>query len=192
MKKICILGSSRGIGKSIHEFYKKKGWAVEGLSSTKGYDLNITSQRLLAVDQSLKSDIIISCSRCSAGEIMFVEDLALRVQKPEMTSHQRLLIVFSSIAAHDSYNRSFIPNDYAQYKKQLGNIALNLAHNLDKKFGLKITVFEPGFFSSDRVIKSGIAQSDEVLAIDQVIEYLDQLISLPQHIHIPRASIMKW
>jgi short-subunit dehydrogenase len=90
LPKVLVIGHTRGIGKSIYEYYDSKGYKVKGLSRSNGFHLcnpkkfykyislspsSSTSGTNVCFDKNIKADSYIEYSRHKKKLIKFIEKI---------------------------------------------------------------------------------------------------------------------
>lgn len=110
MSKVCITGTTRGIGKSIAEHFKKLEWDVVELN--RGDEI---------IGSAIGCDLFINNAYIDGHQIDIFNELYDKVAK---------MVVIGSIAS--DYPDPEMP-DYSQHKKELKDRVLEVANSSVKK-----------------------------------------------------------
>lgn len=105
MPKVCITGTTRGLGKSLAEHFTKKGWEVVELN-----------RRDMKIEPGIGCDLYINNAYINGHQIDIVNELYDKVDK---------MIVMGSVAA--DYPDPAMPI-YSQDKKELKQRVLDIAN----------------------------------------------------------------
>lgn len=148
--RCVITGHTIGIGKSIAEYFKNKGWEVIGLSRSNGYDVFSRYNDMLEIAKT--ADLFVNNMSRDGCQIKFLNDLAGVVNK---------IICCGSIAADYDHVLNY---QYSKEKLELKKLCkkLSLTHQ-DKT---KILHLNISLTEDSRETDCGLPHSDIVKAID--------------------------
>ena len=114
--KIAIVGHTRGIGKAIADLYRKKNYAVVGLSSSNGYDLHCSQVEIM--EQLDDCQLIVLNAYVGKGQM----NLLKRIYGRFVFEDKKVVVITSTSGTpigedEDLQNPEYI--DYCENKKNL-------------------------------------------------------------------------
>jgi len=107
--KCVITGHTRGIGKSLYDYFVSKGWEVVGFSNSTGHDVRTSYDVML--DEAKKADLFINNLCVDDCQIRFLNDLNGKVKK---------IINCGSIAGDYQH---LLDIEYTRVKKELKQLS---------------------------------------------------------------------
>jgi short-subunit dehydrogenase len=113
---IAIIGHTRGIGKAIADFYRKKGYDVIGMSRSNGYD--ITNQQKKIVDALQNCGFVVINAYAGRSQFNLLKNIYGRYHNDS----KRIAVITSTSGTPEGKDENFDDMDYTQYcadKKEL-------------------------------------------------------------------------
>lgn len=77
--KCVITGHTRGIGKSLYDYFVSKGWKVVGFSSSTGHDVRVSYDEILK--EAKTADLFVNNLCVEDCQIRFLKDLNGKVKR---------------------------------------------------------------------------------------------------------------
>jgi hypothetical protein len=102
--KCIITGHTGGVGKAIYDHFLSKGWEVQGMSRSNGYDISVDQDRI--VSEATGCDIFVNCAYAGDAQTELLDKLKDKVKS---------MIVVGSVAA----DWARIWKDYGESKERL-------------------------------------------------------------------------
>ena len=176
--KIAITGHTSGLGESLFNHFRQKGYTVEGFSRSNGYDLS-NSESYQRIMQKIKFfDVFINNAHFgwSQVELLF---LAFELWKLQ----PKHIINISSNSSDG--NKDFV-HPYAVKKAALDKACEQL--NAVKEAHCRVTNLRPGWMDTKRASKINV-NNDPKISPYEVTTVIDWIIRLPKSLHISTMSM---
>lgn len=146
--KCVITGHTRGIGRSIYNYFVSKGWDVKGFSGSTGYDVRDSYDKIL--EEAKTADVFINNLCVGDCQIRFLKDLNGIVKR---------IVNCGSIAGDFDH---LLNIEYSKVKKELKQLSRDYAlEGKSNILHLNITMAEDA-----KSTDYGIPFTDIVNAID--------------------------
>ena len=184
MKKLLLIGHSKGLGLAITELFRKRDWLVEGRSRSNNFDLNQSNVREKICRESTSFDLIINNARSGFSQTLFLSDI---FDHWKSIHHQGLIINIGSIGAYTYNTRSNIKDPYYFEKMSLIKMSESIALNQNE---IRSVVINPGYMATDRIKNKNL--DGPLLSPDYVAEIIFFVANQPANILIPELKIIPW
>lgn len=161
MKKVVVTGHTKGIGKSISEYFEQQGYTVVGFSRTAGYDISNETHRQAIIEALDDADIFVN----NAYKNFDASQLELLKSAFSKWQGSKKLIINISSRAGGAMN-----SPYAATKLEQDKFCSQHSFHLPRIINIK-----PGLVGTDRTAKiPGPRMSTE-----QVVQMLDFILKNP-------------
>ena len=77
--KCIITGHTSGVGQYLFEFFRSKGWNVQGMSRSNGYDISADQTKI--IDESKGADLFINNASSGSSQLELLKSLCTKVPK---------------------------------------------------------------------------------------------------------------
>ncbi len=158
--KCVVTGHTSGIGKAVYHHFLAKGWAVQGMSRSNGYDINKDQDKI--INESEGCDIFVNCAYSGNAQIELLEKLFEKVKN---------IIVVGSAAA-----------DYSDTWKKYGRDKFLLqqrAKELSEKESLTNIFYLKLAFCENATLPVFVENKYKA-SFDEVLKAIDLWIEVPK------------
>jgi hypothetical protein len=187
--KIAITGHTKGIGKSIFDYYANK-YDVKGFSRSTGFDITKDVSKIL--EESSDCNIFINNAWHSAGQL----DLLLKWFS-ENENKNRLIINIGSVAPTTYRNLNLHPKmvitEYLKSKTKLEKINEELNNSFSRT---KSSILSLGVVDTENghpAVLNDFRSRNDCVTLESINTSLDFIINqFAQDIHISYLTISNW
>jgi hypothetical protein len=167
--KCAITGHTRGLGKSLYNHFKEKGWEVIGFSTTNGYFLPDALEKV--IEESNGCDLFINNTFAQGHQIDLLHALKYKVKN---------MVVCGSIARTEPLNE-ILYGDYVDIKTELAKSCNILSISNDSRL-MNILHLDLGFLegSVENILDPTEFISDYTIGFNDVISAIELWLLHPK------------
>ncbi|MCZ0932210.1 MAG: hypothetical protein OXJ52_03545 [Oligoflexia bacterium] len=164
--KIAITGHTKGIGKGLYDFYKKKGHIVCGFSRSNGFDIEKKSDEI--IKKTKDYDIFFNNAYNGFYQVKLLFNLW-----EQWYNKEKLIINISSIICQTSYPYKYHKffSKYKIHKLSLNKAVKELQQTPSK---CQVSLISPGSVKTDFTPK--ISRDKSILNINEIIEVANLIV----------------
>jgi NAD(P)-dependent dehydrogenase (short-subunit alcohol dehydrogenase family) len=113
---IAVIGHTRGIGKSIADLYKAKGFEVIGMSRSNGHDMSKEQEKI--VDSVKNCALVVINAHAGRSQLNLLKKMYARYHNDS----KKIVVITSTSGTPEGKDEDLVDKDYQQYcddKKEL-------------------------------------------------------------------------